>query len=158
MRKVPGVWAALVLVLAGAASCISFDIRRFPEAEDYVAAFLVCKNVENADDLIRPVHETSEFAAADGRVISFASVRNVVRTIRLRWKWYDAAKALVRDTGDVEVNPGGKNLEVVTAYDVLPLEAGKSSTGSWTVVLLIDGRLAARREFTLSDGGGSSPR
>jgi len=158
MTRTRTVGAALVLAAAGAVACISFDIRRFPEPEDSVASFLFCREVESADDLIRPAGETSEFAAADGRVISFASVRNVVKSIRLRWKWYDAAKTLVRDTGDVEVNAEAKNLEVVTAYDVLPLEPEKSGPGSWTTLLFIDGRLAARKGFILSGDGGRSPR
>jgi hypothetical protein len=138
--------AALVLAAAGAAACISFDIRRFPDPQDLVASFLFCKEVESADDLIRPAGETSEFAAADGRVISFASVRN------------DAAKTLVRDTGDIEVNAEAKNLEVVTAYDVLPLDPEKVGPGSWTTLLFIDGRLAARKSFTLSGDEGHTPR
>lgn len=158
MTRGRAVGAALVLAAAGAAACISFDIRRFPEPEDSVASFFFCREVESADDLLRPAGETAEFAAADGRVISFASVRNVVKSIRLRWKWYDAAKKLVRDTGDVEVNAEAKNLEVVTAYDVLPLDPEKAGPGSWTTLLFIDGRLAARKSFILSGDEGHTPR
>jgi hypothetical protein len=156
MRSRPGLRTALAAGLAvGAVACISFDIRRFPDPENALASFCVCKRVESEGELLKPAEEKAEFGAADERILAFVGVRNVVRNVRLRWKWYDPARALARDTGEVEVNPEAKSLEIVTAYDVLTREAGTTGVGAWTVVLFIDGRLAARRGFSISGEDGS---
>jgi len=158
MRRRRALGALAGLAAAGAAACISFDIRRFPDPDNVVAAFVLCRNADAAGDVLRPIGETSEFGTEDPRALSFASVRNVVRAIRLRWKWYDPAKSLVRDTGDVEVNPEGKSLALVTAYDALDLKPGQAAAGAWTVLLFIDGRLAARRGFSVSGAQDNNPR
>jgi hypothetical protein len=146
------------LAAAVAAGCLSFDIRRYPDPENAVASFVLCRAVDAAGDVLKPGPETAEFGKDDARVLAFAGVRNVAGPIRLRWKWYDPAKSLARDTGDVEVNAEGRNLEIVTAYDALDLEAGKAAPGAWTVLLLLDGRLAARRAFSVSGDESCSPR
>lgn len=159
MRRRRALGAIAAAALAGtAASCLSFDIRRFPDPENAVAVFTLCRSVEADAEVLKPAGETDAFGPDDARALAFAGVRNVVRPIRLRWKWYDPAKALARDTEDVEVNPEAKSLEVVTAYDALALEAGAAAAGAWTALLFIDGRLAARRTFTVSGGEGHSPR
>jgi hypothetical protein len=158
MRRRRALGAIAGLAAAGAAACISFDIRRYPEPENAVAAFVLCRIVDAEGDVLKPGAETAEFNADDARVLAFAGVRNVARAIRLRWKWYGPDRSLARDTGDVEVNAEGKSLELVTAYDALDLEADKAVLGAWTALLFIDGRLAARRAFSVSGAEDNSPR
>ena len=57
---------------------------------------------------------------------------------------------MVRDTGDVELNPGEKFLEIVTAYDRLKIDSDEAGEGEWTVILLIDNRFIGKKNFRIS--------
>lgn len=135
-----------VCILA-AAGCISFKIEPRPEPEEIVETFVLCKRVIPDGELLAPADIAADFTADDPEVLSFVKLKNIERTVMLKWKWYAPDERLFKETADVPVNEDKVYLETVTAYDKLDMEREENFRGRWIVVILIDGELAGRRTF-----------
>ena len=137
-------WTAM---LAG--SCMTFKIAPPPLPENQVEAIVLCKRIGQTDALFFPEEVQAEFFTESGPIHCFVKLRNVSRSIRLKWKWYEPEGDLFRGTDDVIVNREEAYLEAVTAYDKIEPEGQEVFEGTWSVVVLIDGTLAGRRTFVL---------
>ena len=139
--------AFLVIILMG--SCVSFKIQPPPDPENQVDAIVLCKRVEQREGLLFPGESLVEFKPSDGSIHCFVRLKNVSKTIQLKWKWYVPEGRLYRETKEVTVNSDPIYLEAVTAYDQIELKPEKLDEGRWTVVVIVDGKLIGRRSFQL---------
>lgn len=135
-------------LLAGEA-CVSFKIEPRPVPENLLKTLVLCKNVVPDDELLAPVDITSDFERTDGSVICFVELATVSQPITLQWKWYAPSGVLFKETAAVPVNKSQIYLETVTAYDKLDIQKEDPSVGRWVTVILIDGKLAGRRNFSI---------
>lgn len=150
MKKAACFFVLLFVILCGA-GCISFTIiPSFPQ-EAYAEVMVLCSGVDETGELLEPLGVKSEFTSGDESVFCFIEMKNISRRIRMRWRWYGPDKTLSRDSEDVVVNEEEQYLETLTAYDELMLNVRDEEdiVGRWTVVVLIDDRLVARREFSV---------
>lgn len=145
----PAVLAIAVL----ASSCISFRIVPSFPAEGHVERIVFCKEVDESGELLEPQKPQTEFEDVDENVICFIEIQNISRQIGMRWKWYGPGGSLSRDSGTVVINREKRLLEVVTAYDelMLGLRTREEKAGRWTVIVLIDETLVARRTFDVKE-------
>ena len=132
--------------LAGG-GCVSFKIEPRPEPEQLVETLVLCKRVLPDGELLAPADITTDFVLDDPDVLCFVELKNVGRTMTLKWKWYAPDGMLFKETADVPVNESEVYLEVVTAYDRLDIQQEESFEGHWVVVILVNGELAGRRTF-----------
>jgi len=144
---------ALLLIFLIVPSCISFRIVPSYPLEGHVERMLFCESVDASGELLEPVEIRSDFTESDDRVVCFVEIKNINKRIGMRWKWYGPDSVLSRDSGHVIINSEERLLEVVTAYDELRLGIRETErkVGQWTVIVLIDGLLVARRTFEVSE-------
>jgi len=135
------------------AGCISFRIIPSFPLEGYVESMVLCSEVDESGELLVPMEIKSEYTSGDGSVFCFIELKNVSRRIQMRWKWYAPDKTLSRDSENVIVNREEQYLEELTAYDELlfNVQEQEKLLGLWTVVILINDKLIARREFSVQE-------
>ena len=129
--------------------CVSFKIEPLPDPEQIVENFVLCKIVLPDGELLAPADITADFVQDDPGVLCFVELKNVGRTMTLKWKWYGPDGMSFKETVDVPVNENEVYLETVTAYDRLEIPKGESLQGRWVVVILVNGKLAGRRTFNI---------
>jgi len=130
--------------------CITFRIIPSYPVEGYVESVSLCRGIDEKEgELLTPLDIRAEFSANEDNIICFVALKNINRKIQLRWKWYAPDKALSRDSGNVVINKEESQLETLTAYDELMLNLREEDkiVGQWTVVVLLDNQLIARRLF-----------
>lgn len=131
-------------------ACISFRIFPPYPVEGYIESVSLCRGIDEKEgELLVPLDIRKEFSANEDNIICFVALKNINRSIQLRWKWYAPDKSLTRDSESVPINEEESQLEVLTAYDELHLNLQEKDTniGIWTVVVLLDNQLIARRLF-----------
>lgn len=133
--------------------CISFRIIPPYPLEGYVETMVLCSTIDDSGELLVPMEIKGEYGSGEESVFCFIELKNISRRIQMRWKWYGPDKTLSRDSENVVINQEEQYLETLTAYDELLLEIWEEEEliGRWTVVILIDDKLVARREFTIQD-------
>lgn len=133
-------------------SCISFRIIPPFPLEGYVETMALCSRVDESGELLEPLGIKVEYQLEEESVYCFIELKNISRRIRMRWRWYGPDKTEFRDSGDVLVNREEQYLETLTAYDELRIDSGEEDNviGRWTVIVLIDGQLVSRREFSIN--------
>jgi hypothetical protein len=130
-------------------SCLSFRIfPSFPQ-EGHVERMVFCEDVDESGELLEPLEIRYEFVDDAESVFCFFEIKNISRKIGMRWRWYAPDRSLSRDSGNVTINEEEKLLEIVTAYDelMLGIREKEKKIGRWTVIVLIDDSLVARRTF-----------
>ena len=142
-------WSAILLAVSLMSSCVSFKIQPPPDPENQVETLVLCKGIEQREDLIFPGESLVEFKPGDGSIHCYVRLKNVSQTIRLMWKWYAPDGHLHRETKEVTVNRDAIYLETVTAYDQIELKQEEYEEGRWAVAVLMNGRLIGRRTFQL---------
>lgn len=146
--------AAVLLVIGLIGSCVSFKIQPPADPENQVDTIVLCKRVEQREGLIYPGISLEDFGPEAGPILCYIRLKNVSRTIRLKWRWYAPDGGLYRETKEVTVNRDLIYLEAVTAYDQIDPEPEEFYEGRWAVVVLVNGKLIGRRTFRLA---GNSP-
>lgn len=141
-------WFSLCL-----AGCISFRIIPSFPLEGYVEAMVLCSEVDESGELLVPVGIKKDFTSGDEGVYCFIELKNVSRRIQMRWKWYSPDQEISRDSENVVINREEQYLETLTAYDELLFDIRDMDKffGQWTVIVLIDDKLVARREFSIRE-------
>ncbi len=134
-----------------ASGCISFRIIPSFPLEGHVETMVFCSRVDESGELLVPMEIKSEYTSEDESVFCFIELKNISRRIQMRWKWYAPDKVMSRDSENVVINREEQYLETLTAYDELLLNARDKEKliGLWTVVVLIDDKLIASREFLI---------
>jgi len=130
--------------------CITFRIIPPYPVEGYIESLSLCKGInEKEGELLAPLDIREEFSTNEDNIICFVVVKNITRKIQLRWKWYAPNKSLSRDSENIVINKEENHLETLTAYDELMLNLRDKDkiVGQWTVVVLLDNQLIARRFF-----------
>lgn len=130
-------------------SCVSFKIQPPPDPKNQVDTIVLCKRVEQREGLLLPGESIVEFKPGYGPIHCFIRLKNVSKTIRLKWKWYVPEGRLYRETKEVTVNRDSIYLEAVTAYDQIEPKPEELDEGRWTVVVMLNGKLIGRRTFQL---------
>ena len=131
-------------------ACISFRIFPPYPVEGYIESLSLCKGIDEKEgEFLVPMDIRKEFSATEDNIICFVALKNINRSIQLRWKWYAPDKSLSRDSESVPINKEESQLEALFAYDELRLNLRKGDTviGFWTVVVLLDNQLIASRIF-----------
>lgn len=131
-------------------ACISFRIFPPYPVEGYIERVSLCREIDEKEgELLVPMDIRKEFSATEDNIICFVVLKNITRSIQLRWKWYAPDKSLSRDSESVPINEEESQLETLFAYDELQLNLRKEDTvvGLWTVVVLLDNQLIASRIF-----------
>lgn len=146
-KKAIVIFYLVAMVIVG--GCISFKIEPLPDPEQLLQNFVLCKRVVPDGILLAPADISADFVRDDLDILCFVELKNVGRTMTLKWKWYGPDGMVFKETVDVPVNETQVYLETVTAYDKLVIPQDEGFEGSWVVVLLIDGKLAGRRTFVL---------
>jgi hypothetical protein len=141
-------WLVLSACFVFLWACISFKIPALPLPENSVESIDLCKKIEIRGDLLSPVETSTVFSPIDN-IVDFIRLRNVLRKIQLRWKWYAPDQILARDSGNVIVNAEEKNLDVVTASDPLRPSSPEKKEGDWTVCVFINDALACVQKFVI---------
>jgi hypothetical protein len=138
------VWIVLRCV-----GCITFRITPPYPVEVYIESVSLCKLIDESGELLAPLDIREEFSTNEDNIICFVVVKNISRKIQLRWKWYAPNKSLSRDSENIVINKEENQLETLTAYDELMLNLREEDkiVGEWTVVVLLDNQLIARRFF-----------
>jgi len=143
------------LVAAGAAAILSASCVRLlpgPPPEDPAAVVerhILCAGVKETGEWAEPGEPKSAFKnGEDGAVVSFLQFRNLQGAHTLAWKWYDPARALIRSSEPVAIGLDGRQFERIVAWDRIVLHDARDP-GFWTVVVLIDGRVANSRAFEI---------
>lgn len=141
----------LVLLSLSLASCISFRIVPSFPVEVYVESLVLCGDVDQSGELLKPINIQTEFSTEDENIICFVELKNIDRIIRMRWEWYSPDNVLSRDSGNILINQEGRALETLTAYDELQfnIRDQEKKKGRWTVIVLLDDQLIVRRMFTV---------
>lgn len=141
---------ACVGIVFYCAGCISFRIQPpYPE-EAYIESISFCLGIqETEDELLAPVDIKEEFSMDDDNIVCFVAVKNIGRKIQLRWKWYAPNKDLSRDSENIVINSSASPLETLFAYDEIQLSLREKDAlvGVWTVVVLLDNQVLARKVF-----------
>jgi len=152
MRKAVVFILTLYLGLC-AAGCISFRIIPSFPLEGYVETVVLCSEVDESGELLVPTEIKSEYSSGDESVYCFIELKNVSRRIQMRWKWYSPDRAMSRDSENVVINREEQYLETLTAYDefLLDVRDKEKLVGRWTVVILVDDKLVASREFLIQE-------
>lgn len=129
--------------------CITFRIVPPYPVEGYIESVNLCKGINKSGELLAPLDIRAEFSADEDNIICFVILKNISRKIQLRWKWYAPNQSLSRDSENVVINKEESQLETLTAYDELKLNLREEDiiVGQWTVVVLLDNQLIARRLF-----------
>jgi len=129
--------------------CITFRIFPPYPVEGYIESVSLCKEIDENEELLVPLDIRAEFSVNEDNIFCFLALKNIDRKIQLRWKWYAPDKALSRDSENVIINKEESQLETLFAYDELQLNLQDKDTivGLWTVVVLLDNQLIARRLF-----------
>lgn len=130
--------------------CITFRIIPPYPVEGYIESLSLCKGInEKEGELLVPLDIRAEFSVNEDNIFCFLALKNINRKIQMRWKWYAPDKSLSRDSENVIINKEERQLETLTAYDELHLNLQEKNTiiGFWTVVVLLDNQLIARRLF-----------
>lgn len=148
MRRKSFLWLVVSACSVCSSACFSFKIPRLPLPENSVETVEVCRKVEIKDDLLSPV-ETSNVFSPNEDVICYVRLRQVLRKIELRWKWYAPDGTLARDTGNTDINADEKNLDVVTASDPLRSSSPGTKEGDWVVCIMINDALARAKRFVI---------
>ena len=138
---------ALELSLLFYLGCISFRIDNPAPSENYLESVQLCKKIDESGELFKPLEIQSEFSSKDELIICLVRLKRIETKILLRWKWYSPEKEMVRDTGDVVINPDQKNLEAVTAYDRLKLSPVDNVQGLWTVAVFMNNKFIEKKTF-----------
>ena len=146
-KKAVAVFTLTTFLFMG--GCVSFKIEPLPDPEQIVENFVLCKRVLPDGELLAPADITADFVQDDPGVLCFVELKNVGRTMTLKWKWYGPDGMSFKETVDVPVNENEVYLETVTAYDRLEIPKGESFQGRWVVVILVNGKLAGRRTFNI---------
>ncbi|MFC2161657.1 hypothetical protein ACFLRX_08410 [Acidobacteriota bacterium] len=133
--------------------CISFNIIPSFPLEGYIETMVLCSDVDESGELLVPKEIKNEYTFGEKSVFCFIEIKNVSQRIQMRWKWYAPDKTLLRDSENVIVNREEQYLEELTAYDELLFDVQEQEKliGLWTVVILIDDKLIARREFSVQE-------
>jgi len=152
MRKAAAFLLVLYLGLC-AVGCISFRIIPPFPLEGYVETMVICSKVDESGELLAPMDIKKEFTLGDKSVYCFIELKNISRRIHMRWKWYAPDKTMSRDSENVIINREEQYLETLTAYDefFLDIRDNEKLSGRWTVVVLIDDKLVASREFFIQE-------
>ena len=136
-----------------ATSCISFKIIPSFPLEGYVETIVICSEVDESGELLKPKEIKSEYTPEDESLYCFIELQNISRRIRMRWRWYGPDKTMSQESEEVIINRAEQYLETLTAYDELILNDQElvELIGRWTVVVLIDDQLVARRKFSIRE-------
>ena len=148
MRKIFTSLLAVIFLLS-LCGCISFKVNPLPFPENFLVRAAVCKKIDDSGELLEPQEIMSEFDEEGQNIFCFIELANVSREITLQWKWYSPDKKLIRESSEVPVNQEIKYLESVTAYDKLSPDQGTTAKGEWTVIVLVNGKLAVRLTFSV---------
>ena len=140
--------AGILFVCGG---CITFRIIPPYPVEGYIESVSLCKGIDEREELLIPLDIRAEFSSNDDNIFCFLALKNIDRKIQLQWKWYAPDKVLFRDSENVVINEEESQLETLFAYDelLLNLREKDSVVGLWTVVVLLDNQLIARRIFEI---------
>jgi hypothetical protein len=148
MRRKSLLWLVVSACSICFSACFSFKIPRLPLPENSIESVEVCRKVEIKDDLLSPVETSNVFGPIED-VICYIRLKQVVRKIQLRWKWYAPDQTLARDTGNMDINADEKYLDIVTASDRLRSSSPEKKEGDWVVCIVINDALARVKKFVI---------
>jgi hypothetical protein len=144
------IWVSLVLGMG--AGCLSFRVDPLPEPEREIRQIILCAEINETRELLRPGTETSEFRAGRDTVYCFLYLAEVAETLTLQWRWYQPGRELFRESQEVQINQDVTYLEAVTAYDKIGPESLEELPGEWSVAVFVNGVLLGRRSFQVVVG------
>jgi hypothetical protein len=148
MRQKCHPWLLLSVCCVYFSGCFSFKVPPLPLPENYIESLEICKKVEMRDNLLSPIGTSTVFGPLED-LFCYIRLRNTVRKVQIRWKWYAPDQTLARDTGNVDINADEKYLDVVTASDPLSLSSSEKKEGNWVVCIIINNNLASVRRFVI---------
>lgn len=82
-------------------------------------------------------------------VVTVIRAKGIKKKLQLSWKWYDPEKNLVFSSDPVWVNKEEKYLEYFIAWNNLKNEHFLNKEGLWTVIILVNEKLMAKKEFKI---------
>ena len=140
----------LILPVLLATSCISLKIKPLFPADNQFEDMILCTQVEEKGGLFSAEDPNTTFSTESQKIICLVRLQNVNVEITVRWKWYDPKNKLVRDQEEL-VNYQDKLHSILTFVDELDLSSKRADvpTGEWTVVFILNGRMADRTTFKL---------
>jgi hypothetical protein len=117
--------------------------------ENINAEITICQKIDASGELLRPLEITSEFGLEAENIFCFIKLMNVQKEIKLKWKWYSPNNELFKESKEAVVNQNENFLEIVTAYDKIPLHFEDKTIGEWVVIILLNENFFARKSFII---------
>jgi len=142
------IFAAAAVLAWAAAACVRILPKDRPQPPAAaVDRHVLCASVAARDGWADPGPDASAFARGpEASVHSFLELRGVRGRHEAAWRWYGPSGLLVRASDPVSIGQEGRTFARYIAWDSLRLRESRDP-GSWTVAVLLDGRLAASRSF-----------
>ncbi len=140
--------AAVLALLLSCPACFSFRVVVPPDPEDVVGTLAIVRTHPGDLDLEKPIAD-EPVSEDDNGIHSLVKVLQVNRPMMLQWHWYSPDNLRLRSSKAVTVNAKARFLAYFAAWDTLPRQYYAGKKGNWAVVITVDGRFFARKEFII---------
>lgn len=108
-----------------------------------------CAGIQQADGEIK--WPRKEFTTATSHAVAWAEVEQLKGWHTIRFKWFNEAKELVHDSGEMPLNTTGRYYHSRRVWSKLPIRSAAASLmpGKWRVAIYLDDVLTKTVKFRI---------